>query len=375
MKVRGVVAAIAAMVVLAGCTASPPSLVHPTQEPAPTATVDPNSLGPVQPVGMPRVIASGLKAPWSILRLESGSTLISERDTAIVKEVQASGTIRDVGVIPGVVPNGEAGLLGLALLAGDTTYLYAYFTASADNRIARFELLGGAGTYSLGDGEVIFTGIAKAGNHDGGRIKFGPDGMLYATAGDAGQSARAQDPNSLNGKILRMTPAGKVPTDNPMTGSYVYSMGHRNPQGIAWDDSGQLWAAEFGQNTWDEFNRIEPGANYGWPIVEGIGTDARFVNPVYQWPTSDASPSGLVFTRGTFFLAALRGQRVWAIYPNQNPVSVVAWFVGTYGRIRDVAAGPNGTLWFITNNTDGRGSPGDGDDKLWEVRLNVLDEG
>jgi glucose/arabinose dehydrogenase len=379
MKFRRLALLAAIVALLTGCGVQ--GLPDPVPAPSvsvsrsPSATIEPDPAGPVQPVGTPTVVASGLNAPWSIVRLSSGSTLISERDTAIVKELEASGTLRDVGTVPGVVPNGEAGLLGLAVLEGKPNYLYAYLTAESDNRIVRFELKGSAGKYSLGDSLVILSGIAKAGNHDGGRIKFGPDGMLYATAGDGGDPNRAQDRASLNGKILRMTPKGLVPDDNPFPGSYVYSMGHRNPQGIAWDRNGQLWAAEFGQNTWDEFNRIRAGGNYGWPLVEGIGTDSRFINPVAQWATSEASPSGLLWTRDSFFLASLRGQRIWAIYPTPDVVSVTPWFVGDFGRIRDVAAGPNGTLWFITNNTDGRGDPREGDDKLWQVKLDVLAEG
>ena len=362
-----VVTATVLLLVLAGCTAAPQS------PPLPTSTPSIGGSGPVQPVGDPTVIVSGLNVPWSVLPLESGSTLISERDTAIVKELTADGDLRDVGTVPGVVAEGEAGLLGLATL--DNEWLYAYFTAESDNRIMRFALEGDAGSYSLGDGELVLDGLAKAGNHDGGRIKFGPDGMLYATVGDAGEPDRAQDPSSLNGKILRMTPTGGVPDDNPFDDSLVYSMGHRNPQGITWDDDGQLWAAEFGQDTWDEFNRIEPGANYGWPIVEGISDNEAFVSPLAQWPTDQASPSGLVYTRGVFFLASLRGERVWAIYPHGDGVDPVAYFEGQFGRIRDVVASPDGNLWFVTNNTDGRGDPGEGDDKLWEVRLNELQEG
>ena len=365
-----VLASVAVVLLLAGCTVTLPTPQSPLE---PVSTPGIGGLGPVQPVGTPEALVSGLKAPWSIVPLESGSTLISERDTATVKEFTADGELRDVGTVPGVEAGGEAGLLGLAVLDGE--WLYAYFTTASDNRIERFSLEGDAGSYSIGEGEVVLDGLAKAGNHDGGRIKFGPDGMLYATVGDAGEPDRAQDKSSLNGKILRMTPTGGVPDDNPFDDSLVYSMGHRNPQGISWDDDGQLWAAEFGQETWDEFNRIEAGGNYGWPIIEGRSDNEEFINPEAQWATVNASPSGLVYTRGTFFLAALRGERLWVIYPHEGRVDPVAYFEGEYGRIRDVVASPEGNLWFITNNTDGRGNPDEGDDKLWEVRLDVLHEG
>jgi glucose/arabinose dehydrogenase len=348
--------------------------------------------GPVQPVGTPTVLASGLTSPWSVVRLASGSALISERNTGVVKEFEANGTVREVGAVRDVVHRGEGGLLGIEVLgaerlpasmdgAGDTagdatdsSWLYAYLTTASDNRIVRMPLQGGAGDYSLGAPENILTGLARASNHDGGRIKFGPDGMLYATVGDASSPGNAQNPSSLNGKILRMTPTGAVPNDNPTPGSLVYSTGHRNPQGLAWDSSGQLWAAEFGQNAWDEFNRIEPGSNYGWPTVEGIANRSGFIDPVLQWKTSDASPSGLAQVDDTFFLASLRGQRLWVIYPG-TPFDSVSYFEGDYGRLRDVIPGPNGTLWMLTNNTDGRGTPRQGDDRLLEVRLGPLVEG
>jgi glucose/arabinose dehydrogenase len=308
---------------------------------------------------------------------------VSERDTALVKEITADGTVRVVGEIPGVVPGGEGGLLGLAVLgaaAGPSTgsgtdWLYAYFTGADDNRIVRMPLTGEPGAYAIGAAEPILTGITKAGNHNGGRIAFGPDGMLYATTGDASVRDAAQDPNSLNGKVLRMTPAGAAPDDNPFAGTLVYSLGHRNPQGIAWDDSGQLWAAEFGQDTWDELNAIEAGANYGWPVVEGVASDPAFTNPVAQWGTDDASPSGLAFTRGAFYLAALKGQRLWSVTTTTDGVETLPWFEGEYGRIRDVTAGPDGTLWMLTSNTDGRGSVREGDDKLIEVPLGTVAPG
>ena len=375
MRIRRVMVSLVAVTLLAGCTAQQGELAPVPPQSEPTESLDPASVGPVTPAGTPSVIASGLSAPWSMVWLASGSTLISERDSALVKELTAEGEVREVGMVPGVQPNGEGGLLGLEVAEDDGSWLYAYFTAASDNRIMRFVLEGSAGRYSLGAGEEILTGLAKAGNHNGGRIKVGPDGALYVTVGDAGDPARAQDPTSLNGKILRIDLDGNVPADNPIAGSAVYSMGHRNPQGIAWDRDRRLWAAEFGQNTWDELNLIEAGGNYGWPIVEGSGTDAAYINPVAQWPTNEASPSGLTWTRDTFFMAALRGERVWAIYPGGESPSTVAWFVGEFGRIRDVIPGPDGSLWFMTNNTDGRGDPSSGDDKIFQIALSPLVEG
>lgn len=362
-----IVVPLLAIALLAGCTAPPSS----QPEPAPETTD--TTAGPVTPVGDPEVIVDHLLAPWSVVRLESGSALISERDTGTVNELTADGEIRAVGTVDGVVHEGEGGLLGLAVL--DQEWLYAYYTSETDNRIVRFELLGDAGGYSLGNQEDVLTGLVKARNHDGGRIAFGPDGQLYATTGDASDESLSQDLNSYNGKILRMTPTGDVPDDNPFENSLVYSLGHRNPQGIAWDDSGQLFAAEFGQDDWDEFNRIEAGGNYGWPIVEGISENQDFIDPLYQWRTSEASPSGLTFLRGTFFMAGLGGHRLWAIYPDESS-QPVDWFnTTTYGRIRDVLPGPDGTLWFVTNNTDGRGEPDADDDKVWQTDLDVFREG
>jgi glucose/arabinose dehydrogenase len=357
-------------VALAGCGATP----GPTPRPDPTPSDSAVAGQSLRPVGEPRDLATGLVSPWSILRLgvdaADGSevVLISERDTGAIERVLADGSLVRLGVVPGVNAGGEGGLLGLAALDDDQgTWLYAYFTSETDNRIVRMRL--GAGL-ELGDPQIVIAGITWAAHHDGGRIAFGPDGMLYATVGDAGRPDLAQDPTSLNGKILRMTPTGAVPDDNPTAGSLVYSLGHRNPQGIAWDADGQLWAAEFGQNTWDEFNRIEPGANYGWPVVEGGAGDSRFVDPVLQWATNEASPSGLAFVDGTFFLACLRGERLWAIdVADDGTATATPWLVGEYGRLRDVTAGPDGTLWFLTNNTDGRGDPRGGDDRLLEVHL------
>jgi glucose/arabinose dehydrogenase len=373
-------------------TPSPPG---PPTEP-PTDAAPPAPPAPVQPIGEPVVIASGLEAPWSILRLPNGATLISERDTARIRELLPDGSLRDAATLAGVQPNGEGGLLGLAYLSLTDTgsgtsgaepspeptpdgtpgasatnppgsgWVYAYFTAASDNRIVRMPLTGAAGSVGLGPAEDVLTGIPAAGNHNGGRLGFGPDGMLYATAGDAGDSGNAQDLGSLGGKILRMTPTGEVPADNPF-GTLVYSYGHRNPQGIAWDSAGRLWASEFGQNTWDELNQITAGGNYGWPDVEGRGGGAPYTDPVQQWTTDEASPSGLAAVGDTLFMASLRGERMWRIHP--STAAVDNWFVNSFGRLRDVVSGPNGTLWFVSNNTDGRGAPAPGDDHLYQVQV------
>ena len=367
MRIPPALAAIAVAALLAGCTAQPQGALT---TPVPTTPVPTTSepAAAVAPVGEPTTIASGLDAPWSMVRLDSGSTLISERDSRLVKELTPDGTVREVGSVDGAAPGGEGGLLGIAVAPDDPTGLFVYLTAADDNRIVRFDLGGEPGDYSLGASRDILTGLKKAGNHNGGRIEFGPDGKLYATVGDASDPEAAQDQASLNGKILRMNADGTAPADNPFDGSLVYSLGHRNPQGIAWDDDGQLWAAEFGQNTWDEFNIIQPGANYGWPTAEGTSDDPAFVNPVFQWPTDDASPSGLTWVGGTFFMAGLGGERLWAVNPG-TPTTAVDYFSDSFGRIRDVIPGPDGTLWMMTNNTDGRGTPREGDDQILQVEL------
>ena len=371
------VAAIAATMLLAACvqppapTPTPLPSTSPSSTPASATPTPPPSV--VLPAGAPEVLAEGLDAPWSILRLPGGGVIVSERDTANVVEVLGDGSLRVAATVPGVVPGGEGGLLGLAYRAGDGDRgadVYAYFTAASDNRIVRMPLTGAPGSLSLGAPDDVLTGIPRAGNHNGGRIAFGPDGFLYATTGDAGDPDAAQDPASLSGKILRLTPDGRPAPGNPF-GNHTWSFGHRNPQGLAWDAAGELWAAEFGQNTWDELNRIDRGANYGWPVVEGQAGDGRFVDPVMQWPTAEASPSGLAIVGDTLFLAALRGERLWSVAPAtaDGPITATPWFSGELGRLRDVTAGPDGELWFISNNTDGRGSPSVGDDRLYRVPL------
>lgn len=341
-----------------------------------TAIAAPARTATYSPALVPRVtgtIAHGLDAPWGLAFLPAGGALIAERDSGEVARLDGKGKAHVVDRVPGVVHAGEGGLLGIAVARDfrTTRWVYAYFTSAIDNRIVRMKFRHG----DLGRPHVVLKGIPKGFIHNGGRLAFGPDGMLYAGTGETGNTGLSQNRNSLGGKILRMTPAGRVPADNPTPGSYVYSRGHRNVQGLAFDGRGRLFAAEFGQNTWDELNLIKPGRNYGWPIVEGRGEDTRFVNPVAVWHPANASPSGIAIAHGTVFLAALRGERLWRIRIGGNKpdgiprARVEDFFVGRFGRLRTVAAAPDGSLWLVTNNTDGRGNPGPSDDRVLRLRL------
>lgn len=310
-------------------------------------------------------VATGLQVPWSVAFLPDGSALVSERNTALIKLLDGSGGVTEVGRVPDVVPAGEGGLLGLAISPDFETdqLVYAYRSAPGGvNQIVRMTFEGG----TLGAPQVILDGLPSNTTHNGGRIHFGPDGMLYAGVGDAGEPATAQDTGVLTGKILRMRPDGSVPPDNPF-GNLVWSYGHRNVQGFGWTEDGTMWASEFGQDTWDELNLIEPGNNYGWPEVEGVAGQAGMVDPVAQWNPDDASPSGVAVVDGQVYLASLKGQRLWQVASPgdaSSSLAPVAWFQGEYGRLRDVVEAPDGNLWLVTNNTDGRGSPRDGDDRI-----------
>jgi aldose sugar dehydrogenase len=353
-------------------TAAPtPETASPSPSPPPSPAPAPTRSGPGE-VAEPSIagtVTTGLRSPWGVAFLPGGAALVSERDTGRVVRVGADGRTSTVGSVRDVAFGGEGGLLGLAVspdFASDRL-VYAYHTAPDGNRVVRMPLQGG----SLGAPEVVLDGIPASAIHNGGRLAFGPDGMLYVTTGDASDVALSPDEGSLGGKILRLTPDGDVPDDNPDPGSPVYSSGHRNVQGIAWDDEGTLWASEFGANTWDELNRIRPGEDYGWPTVEGAGgSDQGFVDPRVQWPTDQASPSGIAFAEGTIYLAALRGQRLWAVPVGGGRAGEPeAFFTGELGRLRTVTVAPDGSLWLVTSNTDGRGNPRPGDDRILRLTL------
>jgi glucose/arabinose dehydrogenase len=362
----GLALVTAGATLLAGCSAGDDEQPQP---PAPSFAAAPSTSASGSPstaptgtpdLSSPQTLATGIDVPWGMAFLPDGSALVGQRDRAVILQVTpGGGEPREAYRMPGVEAAGEGGLLGLAVARdyAQTRWVYAYYTAAKDNRIARFRL------GSDERPEVIFEGITKAGNHNGGRIAFGPDGMLYVGTGDAALPSRAQDPESPNGKILRLTPDGDPAPGNPTAGSPVWSMGHRNVQGLAWSADGTMYASEFGQSRLDEVNRIEPGKNYGWPEVEGRGDDSRYANPLVTWATSEASPSGAAIAGGTLYVAALRGQRLWTVpLAGGEPE---AEFTGKYGRLRTVAVAPDGALWLTTSNTD-RGPearPG-GDDRI-----------
>ncbi|MDF5753395.1 PQQ-dependent sugar dehydrogenase [Spongiactinospora sp. TRM90649] len=365
----GMRAAVAvATVALAGaCSAAPAEQVGTGRTPSPPASPSSPAESPRASPGEVKTLVGGLAVPWAIAFLPDGDALVTERDSARLLRVTPRGEVKPLGTIEDVSASGEGGLMGVAVSPGFAAdgYVFAYFTAAEDNRIVRYRLSGD----SLSDRKVILSGIPKGGIHNGGRLAFGPDKQLYATTGEVGDRPLAQDRASLAGKILRMTVDGRPAPGNPFEGSVVWSYGHRNVQGLAWDPDGRLFATEFGANTFDEVNLIRKGANYGWPEVEGVGGQDRFVDPVLTWSTSEASPSGLAYADGSLWAGALRGQRLWQIPVASDGTmgKPMARFDGEYGRLRAVAAAPDGSLWIGTSNKDGRGSPAGDDDRILVV--------
>jgi glucose/arabinose dehydrogenase len=295
--------------------------------------------------------------PWGLVALPDGSILYTRRDAQNIVRVDSAGVRTNVGKVPDVVgSNGEGGLLGLAVtksFPATDPWLYIYHTTATDNRIVRIQYR--TGVLDTSTRQVLLSGIARNKYHNGGRLRFGPDGKLYATAGDGQNENAAQNVNSLAGKVLRINPDGTIPSDNPFQNA-VWSYGHRNPQGIAFDSQGRLWEQEFGNSLLDETNLIVKGGNYGWPYCEGtvmhVGTGcstAGIIAPKYTYRTDEGSCSGIAIVRDSLYVACARGARLYrAVISGAELTNVQQLFVGTYGRLRTVEPAIDGGLWLTT---------------------------
>ncbi len=328
-----------------------------------------------------------LDIPWALVFLSEQRALVTERSGRI--RLIEGGQLQEkpYKVIENVQHGGEGGLMGLAKHPGypGEPFIYVMYTYQASgglyNRVERYRDTGN----TLETDMVLIEGIPGHRVHNGGRIAFGPDGMLYICTGDVWKAGIAQDPENPGGKILRLTPDGRIPDDNPFLGSPVYSLGHRNPQGLAWHPgTGDLFSSEhgpsgeYGLRERDEINVISPGGNYGWPIVVGAAGMEPFIDPIIMWPRA-TPPSGMAFWEGMLFVATLRSRALLRIELNISGENYEVnridrlfagdWASGTYGRLRDAVAGPYGALYVLTNNRDGRGSPQPGDDRILRITL------
>ncbi|MEV0849476.1 PQQ-dependent sugar dehydrogenase [Streptomyces sp. NPDC049954] len=320
-------------------------------------------------------VATDTDIPWGLVTLPDGSILYTRRDAQdIVRLDPGTGDRTTVGTVPDVEStDGEGGLLGLAIAPTFATdhWLYIMHTSPRDNRIVRIKLEDDK--LATDTSEVLLSGILRNKFHNGGRLRFGPDGKLYAATGDAQNGDNAQDKDSLNGKILRLDPDGSVPSDNPF-GNYVWSYGHRNPQGLAFDSQGRLWEQEFGNAVMDETNLVTKGGNYGWPACEGTsGTcdTAGYIAPKRTYSTADGSCSGIAVVRDVLYVACERGTRMYrAPISDGGLPEAQVYFNGTYGRLRTVEPAPDGGLWLTTSNTGDKDSiPDNSDEQILHVAL------
>ena len=378
------------------------------------------------PTGKTKTLITGLRAPWELLFLPDGQALIDERDSGTISQIDKDFNLRKVAftsTTPPCVKFCEGGTLGMTYAAdraGGKLSLFVFLTTLKDNRILKYDLDSDeAGNWSLANKRAILDGIDRSGlstTHNGGRLAIGPDGKLWVSLGDAGMSgSTSQNWDRLAGSVLRVNLDGSVPSDNPRPGLYAWAKGLRDTQGMAWDNYGNMWTTEFGQDTWDELNLMEKGKNYGWPKAEGFykyvptplppgnpgsdnqGTaespapkptipsmpsdkdlmkDSRYTAPYLTWHPEEAACSGIAFVRGSLISACLRGGKLWVIpvLGDKKLGKPQAFFAGKFGRIRKATLAPDGSVWIITSNKDGRGGWSKGgenplDDRVIRVEM------
>lgn len=328
-----------------------------------------------------------LEIPWSLIFLPDNRGLVSERP-GMIRLIKGGSLQEKPYAVIDVHPIGEGGLMGICAHPDfpQKPYIYAMHTYKKGNniynRVIRLIDMGDHGRFD----KTIIDNIPGGRFHNGGRIAFGPDRMLYVTTGETFDAPLAQDLKSLGGKILRVTDEGRIPDDNPFKNSPVYSYGHRNPQGLAWHpETRDLFSSEHGPSGEylrfgnDEINVIKKGKNYGWPEVIGRGNKKQFIDPLILWEKT-TPPSGITFYSGNklphlkndLFVATLRSQSLIRVkldysHGNYKVLRIERWFEGKYGRIRDVVQGPDGYIYFLTNNKDGRGNPRHGDDRILRI--------
>jgi glucose/arabinose dehydrogenase len=340
-----------------------------------------NSQGTVSEEAV-QVVAETLQTPWAVAFLPNHAGILVTERPGKVRLISADGKLQETpaATLPSVKEISEGGLLGITLhpefMKNKFVYLYYTYSASGNNtmnRVVRMKYE----NMRLSDEQIILDRIPGAPNHDGGRIKFGPDNLLYIGTGDAQEPSEAQNTRTLGGKILRVTDQGKPAPGNPFQNE-VYSYGHRNVQGLAWNEAGELWATEHGRSGvasgLDELNLIKRGANYGWPDIEGTETRTGMTAPKRSSGSSTTwAPSGAAFVGNSLFFSGLRGRSLYeALIQNGSVSEVKEHFAGEYGRIREVILGPDGMLYITTSNTDGRGTPGASDDRLIKIDPQVL---
>src|SRR5688572_13859184 len=349
-----------------GASPTAPAPAPGTPPPAPSPTPLDAVLGKPEE---PSTVLDGLAVPWEVVDAGDGAYLVTERPGSLRRFVP--GGEQRTYTIPNVADTGEGGLMGMTF-SPDRSRLYLYMTARKGlkivNRVIRYRWT----DQGPEQDKVIIDDIPSQIYHDGGRIAFGPDGMLYVATGDAGSASRSQDKKSLAGKILRVTADGDVPGDNPF-GNPVWSWGHRNVQGLAWDDKGRLWATEHGRSGaatgYDELNLIVKGGNYGWPDIQGDQRKEGMIPPAaHSGATVTWAPSGIAWHKGSLYFAGLRGETLYQAIPSGDGASaeIRKHFVGTYGRLRAVQL-IGDRLFVTTSNTDGRGKPHPGDDRILKI--------